>query len=336
MSFVRSGPHIVIVEPVDPNSFINYLKLHFDGRRVEDNTLKFNEIVSELQSDQTLIYITDSGVENIVKIDVTNCIIIDVSPQAIMMSLINMKMCDMIRFIRKSPRTVFMKLIGDPEQTIREISVDFEGIIEFTNSVFNNHSEGTIILFTKGNIHKRLRESELYNEAVYTTKMFSEVINTLDHHSLKYVNRNVKEDLWVELIIKIQDDGEAYKTQYERLMMVLDQLDVGIVLKESWGEEGIKIFSSCEVYELTLFTYLKPLEVKKILFALEFLENGERIVNYDLYQKRKKIHWDDLKEAGITDQSKLSAHYRQLLYEGLDQDDIHRLIGYDDFLFASR
>lgn len=336
MSFVRSGPHIIIVEPVDQNAFMNFVKLHFDGKRVQDQKLRFDEIVSELQSDQTLIYVTDSGVENILRIEVTSCVVIDVSPQVFMMSLINLKMCDLIRFIRKSPRTVFMKLISEPEKTIQEIANDFDGSVEFTNSVYNKHSEGTIILFTQGNIHKKLRENELYNEAVYTTKVFSEVINTLDHHSLKYVNRNVKENLWVELVIKIQDDVEAYKIQYERLMMVLDQLDVGIVLKESWGEEGIKIFSSCEVYELTLFTYLKPLEVKKILFALEFLENGERIVNYDLYQKRKKIRWEDLKVAGITDQSKLSAHYRQMLYENLDEDDVEKLRGFDDFLFASR
>jgi hypothetical protein len=81
---------------------------------------------------------------------------------------------------------------------------------------------------------------------------------------------------------------------------------------------------------------LEPNEIKKILLALEYLENGERIVDFDVYYKRKKLHWEDIRKANIKKRSTLSLHYRHELYKQLEKDSIIGLKAMEDYIFASR
>ncbi|MBE0449509.1 MAG: hypothetical protein IBX70_01565 [Clostridia bacterium] len=336
MSFVRSGPKILIIEPSDREQFKSFVKSHFVSEKVKSDAKIFEEIISEMKPSQTLLYLADYARENIINIDVRNCIIINESPQIFFMRLINSNMGSLIKYVRKSPRIVIMKVVGNMDSTVSCIAEDFNAVIEPTRTIFSLHSEGTIICFTRGNINKRLEYSDLNTSSIYTEAHFSEVIDVLDHHALKYINRNLDENKWYDLTVKIQDNYDAYKIQYDRLVYIFDQLGVGIVLKEEWGEDGMKFFASNEAYQLVLYTYMKPEEVKKILLALEYMENGERIVNYDLFYKKKKIHWNDIGIKGYTEQSDLSRHYRQILYKQLESDEINKLTEMEDYIFATR
>ena len=113
-------------------------------------------------------------------------------------------------------------------------------------------------------------------------------------------------------------------------------LGAGLVLKEGYSEDLSRFFTTVNVYKVVLYTYMNPLEIKKILVALEYIENGERIVDFDLYYKKKKIHWSDVKVNGIKSPDKLSEHYRHTLYKSLKEDDIQYLRAIEDTIFATR
>jgi hypothetical protein len=120
------------------------------------------------------------------------------------------------------------------------------------------------------------------------------------------------------------------------MIYALDCLGAGMVLKEGWSEDSGRFFSSTGGYKVTLYTYMEPKEIKKVLFALEYMENGERIVDFDLYYKKKKIHWDEIKIKGISSKEKLSDYYRQELYKNLEEEDIRFISGLEDYIFATR
>ena len=336
MSFVRSGPKILIIEPENEEHFKKFIKNHFESTPLLESAKTFDDVISDMNQHQTLIYLADNAKENIQKFNRDKCMIINEGAQNFLMYAINHGEAVSIKHVRKAPRIVIMKVIGNMESTIENIAEDFNAVIEPIRTIFNEQSQGTIICFTKANINKKVLFSDLDNHAVFTDLHFSEVIKTLDNHSLKYINRNLDKQEWYDLTIKIYDSYEAYKIQYDRLIHVLDKLGAGIILREGWGEDAAKIFLIVGVYKVTLFTYLKPYEIKKILLALEYMENGERIVDYDLFYKKKKIHWDEVKIKGIKGKEALSLHYRRGIYEVLEAEDVEALKSMEDYIFASR
>lgn len=335
MSFVRSGPRMLIVEAKDENVFRSFLKAHFEPLMFNDQIKNFEDVISIMNQHQTLIYLADNAKAPIAKFKIENCVVINASAQTFLIEALNCSASTMITFIRRAPRMIIMKVIGNIENTLTNIADDFKAEIESTSTIFNTHTNGTVILFTKANISKRLEFSDLYTKAIYTEDHFSEIINTLDHHALKYINRNSDNKDWYNLTININDKYEDFKTHYNRLIYVLDRLGTGMILKEGYSEDN-GFFSSTEVYKITLYTYMEPVEIKKILFALEYLENGERIVDFDLYHKKKKIHVDDIRIRGIDSLDDLSMHYRQQLYKSLESDDIEYIRSIEDYIFASR
>jgi len=337
MSFVRSGPRMLIVEVKDETLFRNFLMNHFTHMEISDRVKNFEDIISVMNHHQTLIYIAKNARENIEFFDVSNCIILEDSAQSFLMKALNCSVSGCIAHVRRAPRIIIMKVIGNIENTVAEIAEDFKASIEPTKTVINAHSEGTVIMFTKGNINKKLEFSDFYTKAVYSTEHFSETINDLDHHALKYFNRNTENSEWINLSINIQDKYEDYKTHYDRVVYTLDCLGAGMILKEGWVQETSRFFATQGVYKVLLYTYMTPIEIKKVLLALEYMENGERIVNLDLYDsKKKKVHWDEVKVKGINTKEGLSSHYRHQIYKNLEDEDILYLRSLEDYIFASR
>ena len=292
MSFVRSGPRILIVETKDENLFRSFLSTHFSKVEIGEKIKTFEDIISLMSHHQTLIYISENAKEPIHDFKVEKCIILEDSAQSFLMKALNCSASNVISYVRRAPRIIIMKVIGNIEKTVEEIADDFKATIEPTRTVINTYSEGTVILFTKGNLNKKLEFHDLYEKSVYTQEHFSDTINMLDHHSLKYINRSGTANDWCNLTINIRDKYEEYKSHYNRLIYVLDCLGAGMILKEGWTEDTGLFFSSNAGYKVVLYTYLSAVEIKKVLLALEYMENQERIVDFDLFDKKKKIHWD--------------------------------------------
>ena len=335
MSFVRGGPKILIVEPDNREAFVHYVKTHFN-LLVDNSAKSFEDLIAGLQCEQTVLYISEHAKENVSNLHLENCISISASAQEFLMHMINSGNGGLIKFIRKAPRMVIMKVVGDMSGTVSNVVDDFNAVVEPTRTVFNMYSNGTVICFTKANINKKIVYSDLFEQSIYTESHFSDVIERLDHQALKYISRNLNNGEWFELLIKIHDNNGAHKFHYDRLVYVFDKLGLGIVLKEGWSEHIERLFFSVGYYSLSFFTYLKPEEIKKITFALEFMENGERIVDFDVFHNRKKIHWDSIRLKQYASKAALSLHYRQALYKSLDITEVEKIVSMEDYIFATR
>lgn len=336
MSFVRSGPRILIVVPKDEAAFKLFLSTHFECMVLNSQIKTFEDIISVMNHHQTLIYTTQRANDKIEDFEISKCTVINESAQGFLMKCLNSTSSENIEFVRRAPRIIIMKVLGDVERTLMDIADDFKASVEPTKTILRDHADGTVILFTKGNLNKVLEFSQLYHQGVYTAEHFSETINNLDHHALKYINRNTAHCDWYNLTINIRDQYEDYKNHYNRLIYALDCIGAGMVLKEGYSEDTSRIFSTTNVYKVILYTYMEPTEIKKVLLALEYMENGERIVDFDLYYKKKKIHWTDIKVNNIKSSERLSEYYRKELYKSLEPDDVEYIRSIEDYIFASR
>jgi hypothetical protein len=102
--------------------------------------------------------------------------------------------------------------------------------------------------------------------------------------------------------------------------MVLNELDCGLILGESWGRDAALAFHSVGVYQIRLFTYLEPLEIKRITLGLEYDNDGNRIVDYDLFKKRKKLSWSQVRSKEYKKRDDLGFYYRKELVKELTED----------------
>ena len=91
--------------------------------------------------------------------------------------------------------------------------------------------------------------------------------------------------------IRIYDSHGHYRFHLERLKLVLEALEVGIAIGEGWGKDYAHILMPVQVYTLRILTFYDLSVIKKALMGLEYHEEGERFVDFDLYHNKRKINW---------------------------------------------
>jgi len=102
---------------------------------------------------------------------------------------------------------------------------------------------------------------------------------------------------------------------------IFEKLKMGMILGETWGTDIASVFQTVGIYKVRFFTFKEPLEIKKILVGLEYLEDGERICDYDLYWKRKKYHWDQVRTETVKGKRELGVYYRDCIMSQLNHGE---------------
>ena len=117
----------------------------------------------------------------------------------------------------------------------------------------------------------------------------------------------------------------------------MEKLELGIILGETWGTDAA-IFFSVGVYKVRFFTFLTPLRIKQVLLGLEYLDDGTRLVDYDIYNKKKKIHWGDVKPEQMTSSPKveISNFYRDGILSKLSDSEKETLYEMEKEILNSR
>lgn len=338
INLVRSGPKNLIIESSNTQDSVNYLINNFFVLRegIYSDSL-FNSISKESYEGNVIIMITDKMKSNISKSDISYLILMKNSMEDILCSMINSRKCSTILSVRTTPRTIVMKVFGDIKKIVDLVKKDTNGEIGKIESIFDVKSYGTIIYFTENTISKSVGISDLYKDCIYTEKDYFEVFKYLRNQNLKYLNEGLHYEDWYELKIKIYDTYGRFDLHYKRMTYIMEKLELGIILGETWGTDAA-IFFSVGIYKVRFFTFLDPLKIKQVLLGLEYLEDGTRLVDYDIYNKKKKIHWGDVKPENMTTNPKIeiSNFYRLEILSHLTDDEKNKLYEMENAILKSR
>ena len=98
---------------------------------------------------------------------------------------------------------------------------------------------------------------------------------------------------WNELTIKLYDTEKRYEENIERLLLVIEDLDLGFIVGEGWDWDYPRPFMRVPVYKLKLLTWEKPEKVKFLLKGLEY-RGYKRLCDIDVFTGNKKIEWINL------------------------------------------
>lgn len=314
-SLVRNGPKIMLIESTDIKGLKNYIIEQYGD--VTENGL--DSAFERANEDHTILLLVEQMNDIANAKDIVATFIIAEESHVILCKLINDKATNHLKKIRTAPRIIMVRAMGDMEKVIQEIQKDHGGSVGSFMDLWNAGNEkGTLIAITDKPLHRNIGLTDFYKKCLYSEKRSFPLFKGLRLQALKYLNKGLGNKDWHEIEIRIYDRYSAYDMHYERLVNILDFMDLGIILGESWTKDYPRFMMAVGVYRLRFFTFHNPKYIKKILVGLEHLDDGTRIVDYDIYFQRKKMDWTDaLQEGDPRTRHLLGLKYRKEIYERL-------------------
>lgn len=288
-SILRGGSKLVLIESNKKDELKDYLKCEFNIE--ESNIINALEISEE---SYTVVCIVNNFKEIINQEDIQYAFAIKYECDKLLCKILRENKSYLINNIRMAPRIILMKAFGDIDCVIEEIKKDYNGVISNFEDVMDKHNdEGTAVAFVKNPLNRNAQLKDLYDNALFIEENYYSLLKNLRINGLKYLNEGLHNKDWYEFEIKIYDIYDQYELHYTRLLKVIQALELGFIIGESWGKDYPRPLMSVGVYRLKFLTFYEPEYIKKILVGLEHLEDGTRVVDYDIFYRRKKIYWFD-------------------------------------------
>ncbi|MFZ5945784.1 MAG: hypothetical protein ACOYVD_16960 [Bacillota bacterium] len=332
LSLIRSGTKILIMETRNIPQLQKYIEQRFSVKECSPD-----EAFEKSTEEFTILFLVDKDKEIIHINDIKMAYLIQEESDVVLCMVHNDLKCNLVSQMRIAPRIIIMRVFGNIEKVIKEVAKDYQVAAGTFFENFDNHNnQGTILALTEQPLNKILGLKDLYKTTLFIEESYSKLLKNLRIHGLKYLNEGLDNRDWYELEIKIYDKYEAYMLHYQRLLKIIEYLELGIILGESWGQDSAFVLMSVGIYRIRFFTFYEPLYIKKILLGLEYLDDGTRIVDYDVFYKRKKLNWIDVRESNLKEKRELSKKYKKLIFEKLDNNQVGEIIELEGQILATR
>lgn len=316
VALLRNGPRMLFVGTSKRTEFIELLIHQFQAE-----ILDVDVVFDKSDEFNTVIYLFSALGTNVNKSDVTDALIIKNDAAYVLCQLIQSVEKHLIDQIRPAPQSIIMRAVGGMEQMLLKIQSDFGGVVGSFNECIESGGEtSTIIGLTDKPLSRSAKLSDLHHHFLRLDQDYATLRRELSMHSFRYLNSSLDNKEWHEFEIRIYDVYSAFQLHYERLMEVLDSLELGIVIGEAWSKDYPKFLFPVEVYSVHFLTFVKPNDFKRILLGLEHVTSGTRIVDYDLYVKNKKVYWREIIEGKVINNRQDEAlKARSEVYSRLDE-----------------
>lgn len=322
MLLARMGPRHLFIRTKNIDEVARYLEVNLKGE-----TTDFWKAFELASDNSTLCFITDANHEKTKVEDTKRLVLVNEASTIILGSMINSQKCHLLNRVDLGPASVVMRVAGNENKLIEKLMEMFSGkAVGLIEGIGLGNKDDTIIALTKKAINGPVAPEDFLETKILIPKPIREVQQILRLEALRLITQALDDSQWYELRINIYDSYSRYEKHYNRLIFILSKLEVGMILGESWTKDYAVMLFSVLTYQVRLFTFYIPYEVKKILMALEYTMDGKRLVDFDLYYKNKKIHWHEpSKSKDRKNKVELSIAYRKKLYEKLKPEDIETL-----------
>lgn len=315
MNFVRSGPRYLFLRVDTPDFFCDKLSQKTKLRRLD-----FQTAIKLAAEESVIVFLSDYQKESFKVEDSDLILYLPLNSTALLAIILNdFQLSQVVKKVTPGPGQLVMRIPEDGEKVIEEIIENYQAEeISILNGIDKGNADSTIISFTEQPIKSRLKSLKKVRDNILVKKEATVVFEELRRDAVRYITHGLEDHQWSELKINIYDSDGLYKLEYQRLIVVLSDLEAGIILGESWTKDHAFALFSITAYQIRLFTFLAPLEIKKILFAFEYNSQGDRLVDYDLFNKSKKINWSEiLNDNRRHDRKKLAFKFREEILKEL-------------------
>ncbi len=329
MLYLRMGPRFLFVRTEAVEDLKDYLI-----RELEGETVSFHQGLDNASDDCTLCFLTDTDKIRTSIEDAKEIILIKEVASVCLASIINSHIGELLHRVDMGPASMVMRIAGNEAKIIERLKRDFNGEpVDWEEGIRKGEKGDTILSLTQKPINEGIRERDFIVPSILLPHPASYIQKKLRNEGLLYITQSLDRGEWYEFRINIYDSYGKYNEHYQRLIYILSVLEIGMVLGESWTKDHALMLYSVLAFQIRLFTFYTPIEIKKLLMSLEYNLEGKRLVDFDLYYRNKKISWRDVdKSKAKRYKEEICRGFRLELYERLADKDRERLLEMEEGL----
>lgn len=335
ISIFRNGPKLIVFESTDIKGLVNCIADNVD--LVETD---INSALELADQDNTIIFITRPGLKKINAKDIITTLFIPVPSDDLFSLVINLNIYEYINHVRISPGFIIMRTVDNTDRIIESVTQAFKGeVMSLTDCLNKGTSRQAFIGFTHKPINRRLSLKEDADDRYVLVDMnVHRLRRVMQRQVLRLFNKGFEKNNWNDVEIRIYDRYSKYMLHLERLLLVLNSLDIGLVLGESWSKDYPRFMMSVPVYQIRLFSLMDPVQIKKILMGMEYLDDGTRIIDLDLFFENKKVNWLSVlgKNRSVKSRNEFGRLQRGKLLEELTEEEKEILFKMEKEIIESR
>ncbi|MDY0234822.1 MAG: hypothetical protein RBR71_02265 [Gudongella sp.] len=322
VSLIRNGSRSLYITSKKINTLVDFLVTNLEAEEMDIQVIQ-----DRSKEYQTVIFIANALANTSDENTPIRAFLILQEPICVLSKLVTNNANNMIETVQPSANFIIMRASGDLNRVLKEIQKDIGGeLISYNQYISHDKSDSIIIGLTKKPLSKGIILNDFNDNFLLVKGEYGKIKSELRMQALSYLNIGIDNKDWNEIEIRIYDIYGAYKLHYDRMMEVFEDLDIGLVLGESWSKDYPKALLSVQVYRVRFFTFEEPAELKRILFGLEHLEDGTRIVDYDVYYENHKVSWNkNLLRKKKADRQDEAIIARNELFAKLSQDTLEEI-----------
>jgi len=320
MRVLRFGPSIIFLRTPHEGAVKSALGEIFGVEEIPTD-----DAIRRSSEFETVVFVTDEWKKETIPPE--RAFLIKCHAPAVLSRIINRKLP--IEKVHVESTLILMRVPDKIEEGLRLIAEKYGGEIMDIRTAFDEGEAGdTIIGLTRKKLNSPIGPEDVEG-TVLIRRDFLEVYRELSLDAPLLLLKLMPE--WNELTIKIYDTSKRYEENIERLMLVIEDLDLGFIVGEGWDWDYPRPFMRVPVYKLKLLTWEKPERVKFLLKGVEY-SGYRRLCDIDVFVEGKKIHWTSLGK--YDSKFELAKAAREELERHLSGDVLERLKELEEKLTA--
>lgn len=328
MIFVRTGPRFLFLHTADTVGLKNLLLTELAGRPVD-----FNQAMEIASEDNTIIMVVPHAVTKAWVNDADYIVVVPFGSSVVLAKLINLQVAHLLKQAELGAGLLIQRLPFRSNNVIEMIKKDYHahplGLIEAINT---GQSNDTIVVFTDAPLQKNVQLDKVIEPCLLIHQPIPQMYKELRREAVRYFTQGLDKSEWYEVRINIYDAADRYDIHARRVELVLEDLEAGLILGETWTKDHALALFSVVAYQIRLFTMIDPLELKTLLIGLEYDENGSRFVDIDVYYRSSKIEWATIAKRLPFGRRKTGSHYRRELYSCLSPKTKEKILALEKSL----
>lgn len=315
MVFTRMSSRFLFLRTKESSALITFLKQRFNTEPVS-----LENALHKASEDSSIVFITSADSKSTDPYKALAIMYVPFGSSDILMAIINNKLSGLIEKAQLGPGFLIMRIPEKGDSIIELIKSEYGGILTtFKDGLSIGDSSSTLMAFST----KAINNYMLVKKTPYPYLLINQPVNFMQRNirrdAIKYITGSLKDKEWYEYRINIYDSYGRYKQHLERLMLIINELELGFALGERWTKDHALVLYSVTAYQVRIYSLLEPESMKLTMVGLEFDSKGMRFVDLDLYFRSRKVEYSSLAmESKKKERSVLAMEMRQKILDGLN------------------
>lgn len=291
LSLLRGGPRVLILETEYGTDVRLYLE-----KRLQLKAHAMEEAMRAAGGGDTLVLLRETrhGRKIGKSLPESGFFVIHEPPDELFCGLINDRIASLLDRAECRAGGLIVRTFGDADRIVDLIREEFGASeIRCTDVEAWLQGRGTSVFFTPLPLNAPVPPSGLHPRALLLPLRPQVAFRQLQRGIVRFVTSGLSDRSLRSIELRLYDKYGLYDLHYRRVMRVLEALELGLVVGEGWSRDFARVLLELKCYSLKMVTPMEPEAVKRILMGMEYAADGNRILDLDLYEGKRKISWGE-------------------------------------------